>query len=501
MSKFTVKELLGLIKLLRIDVFFLLANILVSLPSIAFNQLVQDKICTNKFSVNETVCLNLEKSEPGYDFIRNQVLKETTSLKLYLNILTTLPSIFISVILGHWLDTYPGHLRYLLASSVFSIICQNVFTIYQCFHFQLDSYSLIYTYLVPVLTGSGTIIQLGTYTYATRKTPAKYRALRFTVLEICLFASLPISSIFGGRILESKPWFPNQLRNYIGVYIVSSICGLIAAVWAIVMIYDSAESVNENVKSDEPGSDEVKNEKKKSLAQVVCDLINPNNYLDAARCIFKRKPNNAHWFLFSSIIAGYVSSMAYVGEQAISYQFAQRVYHFNAEKIGYYGSFPILFLAIGALLGPPLFIHWLKFHDSTVSAISYASMMFNFMIKGIVYDPIVYFLTIIGIFAGVSLVLDRVILSRMIEPTEIGRVYAVTGIIGGLVPTVSSLFYTKIFQATIDSNPGLVYLCSGLLFGYPVINSIILSIARNKWDLELIKKRKQTPTDKEMDKS
>ncbi|XP_015790025.1 proton-coupled folate transporter-like [Tetranychus urticae] len=492
MAAITSTEVWEIVKLLRIDVFYFLATLSTLLPEIALNQLIQDKYCINKYSLNESVCLNLETAGPAYDRVRNDVLKDTTTLKMHFTLMTTIPAIILSLILGYWMDKYPGHLRYLAGVASLAVICQNVMIIIQCLHFEMDADSLLWTYLVPVFTGSSIIISIGTFTYATRKTPAKFRAVRFTIIEICLFAAMPIASLLGGGLLASKPWFPNQHRNYIGVYIISSVSAAIAAIWVVLLLYDAAD---EEVKTNEsqPKGDASSCEKTKTMKQIIYDIIKPDNIVHASRTVFKRRPNNAHWYLISTILAGIISNICNSSEQYIGYQFSQKVYHWSAKQIGTYNSIIVIFPALGALIGPPLFIHKMNLHDTSLSIIALVSIMLSFLVKGFILNPIVYFFGIFGCFASVIFVADRSIISRMIHKDEIGQVYAFSSAIAGFVPTIASLFYTKVFTATLDYNPGLVYIITGLLFIIPLSNSILLNIKKQKWDLVLIaEKEKET---------
>ncbi|XP_015786861.1 uncharacterized protein LOC107364075 [Tetranychus urticae] len=498
MPKITVKEFFGLIKLLRIDVFFFMSMFSSLLPNIALNQLIQDKYCMNHYSANESVCLRLESSASEYDSIQIGVFKETTTLKMYITIITTIPTIFTSLIMGYWIDAYPNHLRYMLGFASAANVVQNIMVIYQCIHFETDPYSLLYTYLFPILTGSGAIIYTGTFTYATRKTPAKYRAIRFTVLEIFFFATMPTANTLGGHLIASDFWSFGLLRNYVGVYIFSSLGAVLATIWAFVMLNDSDQTVDQqtvekldvNLNNVEDGGKE--KEEKVGFKQIVADLLKPDNLiLSCVRCVFKKRPNNGHWYIISTLMAGFIQNMTYLGEQNIVYQFNQRVYHWDAKQIGYYGSLVMIFFTLGAIVGPPLFIYKMKLHDSAVAIIGIVSVTYCFLVKGLILSPIVYVFMFFGSFAGVLLAIDRSILSRMVPTDEVGKLFAFNSAIGGIIPILSSLYYTKVFQATIDYNPGLVYSLAAIMFIHPLGNAIVLTRNKEKWDLALIAEKQK----------
>uniref|UniRef100_T1JZ63 Major facilitator superfamily (MFS) profile domain-containing protein n=1 Tax=Tetranychus urticae TaxID=32264 RepID=T1JZ63_TETUR len=323
--------------------------------------------------------------------------------------------------------------------------------------------TLLWANLVTAFTGSGIIIALGTFTYATRKTPAKFRAVRFTIIELCLFATMPTASLLAGAV--------------------------IAAVWVMLMLYDA---VDEEVKTDESqlnvdASSSKNNEsKKKKVKQIIYDVIKPDNILHSGRTVFKRRPNNAHWYLISTILSGFIANIL-----------PSSVYHWSAKQMGNYGSVFILFPALGTLIGPPLFINVMHLHDTTLAIIGIVSIMVAFLAKGFILSPIAYFFIIFGSFSAVISLADRSIISRMIHKDEIGRVYAFSSAIGGFSSTISSVFYTKIFTATLDYNPGLVYIIAGLLFAIPLANYILLNIKKQKWDLVLIdEKEKETQENK-----
>ncbi|XP_025018668.1 uncharacterized protein LOC112540003 [Tetranychus urticae] len=248
---------------------------------------------------------------------------------------------------------------------------------------------------------------------------------------------------------------------------------------------DEVETVESHLKGDASSSDN-NGTKKKTVKQIIYDIIKPDNFLHSSRTVFKRRPNNAHWYLISTILVGIIANIGYSGDQHIGYQFSQKVYHFSAEQIGYYGSIVVIFPTLGTLIGPPLFINVMNLHDTSLAIIGIVSIMTAYLTKGFILSPIAYFFTIFGSFAAVISLADRSIISRMIHKDEIGQVYAFSSAIGGFSPTIASVFYSKVFTATLDYNPGLVYIIAGLLFTIPLANAILLNIKKQKWDLVLI---------------
>ncbi|XP_053202990.1 uncharacterized protein LOC128387748 [Panonychus citri] len=497
MPKLSKNDLLEVISLLRLDVFFLLAMLGSSIPSITINQLAQDKWCLNSFSGNQSVCLNLENSGTEYESLRNEVLKKATTLKMYTTILKTIPGIPTSLFLGYWIDTYPGHIRYLLTFGPITIVIQNLMIWYQCIHFETGAMSLLYTYIVPALTSS--LVATGAFTYATRKTPPKYRAIRFTVLEIFVIAAMPLSSSIGGLLLGMKPWLSSQLRNYIGVIIVSTACSLIAAIWSAIMITDTShdiakqenETTNDENSEDKPRNstnpDTIDKKKEKTLTEKISEVLQFGNLIKTVQTALRPRENNQRAALLMIILSMIICNIGYLGETEIGLQFAQRVYHWSSEHYSYMTSVMIILPAILIFATPAILIHKYNLHDTVIGILGSLSLVSLLLIKGIFLNQTAFLIGVIpGGFIGLLPIVNRTIVSRIIRANEIGQIYSLISSIEPAGPLISSVLYTKIFNATIDDYPGTVYIVIGTICSFPTFVTFWLYITKDQWDLVLI---------------
>lgn len=136
MNKFTGKELLELINLLRIDVFMFVYIFGYMLPNVTLNQLVQDKVCLNELKYDRNFCLNLQAAEPQFEIQKNRVLEYATTLKNYQTLIATTPGVVLSLFIGYWIDSYPSHLKYLLSAPAVGAIIQALLVIYDCIYFE-----------------------------------------------------------------------------------------------------------------------------------------------------------------------------------------------------------------------------------------------------------------------------------------------------------------------------------------------------------------------------
>ncbi|XP_053202988.1 uncharacterized protein LOC128387746 [Panonychus citri] len=503
MGKLKFRDYVELIKLLRIDVFFLLAVFGAYMPSVTVNQLAQDKFCINTYSVNQSICMNLENSGTDYESLRNKVLEKGTTLKMYTTIITSLPGFFFALVLGYWMDTYPGHIRYLLGMVPFSMVIQNLIIIYQCFHFEIAPISLLYAYIAPALSGSLVVIMTGSYTYTTRKTPAKYRALRFAILELFLFVAIPLSTIVGGAVLAMEPWFPNQPRNYIGVFLVSTISATFAGIWVCVLLDDAEghdpgnEKVEKETREDgeeSEGKDEHDLKRKakqcdrgqKTAREIFLDIFNVRNILSTFYTAFKRRDHNGRFCLHLIMVSMAVCMIGYMGENSIGFQYSQRVYKWSAEYYSYMSASIISIPAIVTVVTPPILLHKFHLHDTAIGILGSVSLAASMFARGLVLSAPGFFIGVVfGSFVGLLPIANRSIISRIIRINEIGQIYAILSCIESAGPLISSVFYSKIFNATIENSPGTVYIAAGFVVVFPASVMIWLYYTRNTWDLVL----------------
>ena len=136
----TWNEKWELVKLLRIDVFMMLFLVSHSISLVSINQLVEDKVCLNDLNLNRTICLNLENVSGKREQDKNYILSTAAVFKNYQTIISTAPGIFLSLFIGYWIDTYPSHLKYILAAPALGGTIGSLLIIYNCLHFKLGKF-------------------------------------------------------------------------------------------------------------------------------------------------------------------------------------------------------------------------------------------------------------------------------------------------------------------------------------------------------------------------
>ncbi|XP_053201818.1 uncharacterized protein LOC128386769 [Panonychus citri] len=239
-------EIFKLLSILRVDLYVTLYYIGFSIPMVILSQLVQDKYCINTLGVEVSKCVRLESLGPEFEDIKNSVLTYSTTFAVYDRLTTASPGIILSLFFGHWVDTYPNHIKYLLALPALGGCLSLVTTILNVYYFKAHINHLLWRSIPYALTGGALIVMSGSYTYVARTTQPKYRAVRFAVLDLALFLASPVATAVTGKLLTIKPWLPDQPRNYLIVLFVSFVCYLIGLIWILVFVNDQFESAKDS---------------------------------------------------------------------------------------------------------------------------------------------------------------------------------------------------------------------------------------------------------------
>lgn len=277
-------------------------------------------------------------------------------------------------------------------------------------------------------------------------------------------------------------------------------CCVFAFIWVLLVIrFDDFK--NETDQKDDGGLEE--SGKKESAFS---SLFDPSNITSMWQTCFKKRSDGNHHRVRNLIVCIVLTMIGSLGEATITFQFVQKVYHWNAEYYSNVKSLTALMPAIGGILTPFILVHYLEMRDTTMAIIGSSAVIFSSAIKGGIMEPFAYFLGEgIGIF-GILLNLSmRSVISRMVRPDEVGQIFTILSCFHSMAPIISAAFYTAIFNRTIEFYPGFVYHVVAVMKFYPLFVAIWLDLQARKSDGEQKVKNEEDkntfssfPNDKEM---
>lgn len=277
---------------------------------------------------------------------------------------------------------------------------------------------------------------------------------------------------FGGKILAMKPWIHGQPENYLGVLFVSLGLLVAACIWGLLVTLEGVPETAENLAD-------------RSHREVIKDVFQLSRIKELTKPLTVKRAGRDKTRLLMSILSGLIIWSVAGGDQAIGFQFAQRVYGWSAEKFSSLSTYLNIVPALLSIIVPQL-LKCMSVRDSAVGFIGALSVMSLNALKGLITTDIGFALAYtFGGLSSLAAIANRACVSQIVDPEETAKIFAIISSANSYASIVAAYAYTHIFNATIDSRPGLIYNIAAFLVLIPVTNFLVNDIAT------VIKKRKE----------
>ncbi|EYC37529.1 hypothetical protein Y032_0782g2319 [Ancylostoma ceylanicum] len=168
-------------------------------------------------------------------------------------------------------------------------------------------------------------------------------------------------------------------------------------------------------------------------------------------------------FLYLTFGANFMDQLVFGEEKALIGTYT-RLPPFNWSK-GQYADYrslrPIVQIA-GMLFGMFVFKKWLKLRDTFVICLTIATLGISLVMIGLAYSSwLIYASLAPGSLHGLLNPLSYSFLSCLVEPTEIGKAFAISSIAQKLAGFAQTAILQNIYIATVDWYQGFVWLLMG----------------------------------------
>jgi hypothetical protein len=124
-----VYQIISFLNNLRLEPFLFIFVFVMMLRRVPQDQILQDKICIQKYNLPHDFCYKLptfnETTDPRYHY-KSQILGDSTQFNMYLTLVATLPSVFWSLFFGSWTDKYAPAKKILLLIGGLSYTIEGV---------------------------------------------------------------------------------------------------------------------------------------------------------------------------------------------------------------------------------------------------------------------------------------------------------------------------------------------------------------------------------------
>uniref|UniRef100_A0A8D8SD40 Proton-coupled folate transporter n=1 Tax=Cacopsylla melanoneura TaxID=428564 RepID=A0A8D8SD40_9HEMI len=363
---------------------------------------------------------------------------ETTSYNITKSMLYSLLVSLVLIYAGTWSDSHGKRRRPMimipiigqLATDIGNVICSNIWSI--------PGHTVgILNGLLPGISGGRMLLFTGAVCYVTDTTGPQMRTFRIGLLAALYFIATPTGDSLSGVLAVRY--------GFIFVFSLCILLNSLALVNCFFFMRDTSEAYDVR-------------EVQSFRTQIVDNL----------RVVSKKRPNGSRMIVILALVASPLVRSPMVGEQSVLYLFVRYKFGWNEADFGFYAAFQLIGLFFGTLISLGIFSKYMGFTDSVIGTVASLSDMAAATSYIFVNAPWQMFLIpFMDIFHGAAQVICSSLLSKHVEPNEVGKISSVKGFLESVAPFVATPLYNFVYMNTLDYLPSAFYIVSVVL-GLPI---------------------------------
>jgi len=400
------------------------------LHNVIRTNLLIEKTCRVNLNFTDTVCDNINLHDKEND----EVQEEVTTINLYYTFLSALPCILVSLIIGPWSDRH-GRKPVLLVPILGHIIAQFVYIANVYFWSARAEYNLISA--LYSLFGGTTTLLIGVYSYIADTTTTDTRTSRVAVLDVAIIGGYTAGNFLSAVVYEN--W------GFYGTF-GTTICLLVAVFFFILFCLD--ESRKPVAQSVLCSSDE---------SEVVEDVTLCTKIWEVMVAVVRRREGHtrAVILMLLTIMLIYVGN----GSADVNYLFTRKMFDWDESMFTKVTTMITIIQSISSLVLLPLLSYKLHVPDPVIGTLASCSSFAAILGIALSTSGNMYiFANCLGLMSTQVSTVIRSLLSKVVPDTELGKVYTMLGCLEAAIPLIASPILTIVYNTTLDTFPGSVYL-------------------------------------------
>ncbi|XP_061389294.1 probable peptidoglycan muropeptide transporter SLC46 [Musca vetustissima] len=472
------------------------------------NQIIY-QTCTTIFHHNTTDCKKLSTKDAS-DYIKSietEVQSYTVVFFMTNSLIQSIVPALCGTFVGAWSDRF-GRKPLLIASFTGYFL----FYALTCLISHLsDSYAVDpWFYILPSiplsLLGDGVTYSVAAFCYISDVSTAKERPYRMNLYEAVIYIGLMSGSFVSGYIY-------NAYESATLIFFISSMCILWATLIVIFLIPESLNmrqissatnavhkfenpqhkndtensqaTTSANISStqsennkDTQGQTEVEENRQHSRNRLR-KLFDIDHLKAMYLTCFKAREFETRSVILLIVACLWTCAFVVEGSSTVFYLFVREKFQWTVKDFTTYETISILIPILGNVLGVWLLRRVFKMQILTVAIYALLSQASSSLMKGFAAVNWQLYLAIaLGILKSVVNPMLRTILTNLLPPNELGKIFSFISAIQAFMPFVASPLYTIIYRSTLTSFPGLFNIINANLFIVAI--GFILVILRKK---------------------
>ncbi|KAJ2948402.1 hypothetical protein O0L34_g7640 [Tuta absoluta] len=416
---------------ITMEVPIFLSFLSVSLSSVAVSNVMMYRTCLHALHNEEKDCsafLAPERSNIS-STVETEVQRYMTLVSTVKSVIESIVPAIMSFFLGAWSGTHGR--KPLVVWSLFGMALSQMMIVVYSLLVNFGPWWFILTSIPTSLTGGFTVLFTGAMSFMTDISTTADRSLRITIVQ----ASISLGSVIGA--LTSS-----YLLKLVGnVYLL-----LIAAALNVI----SYGYTNVYIKESLTGA----------IQGGIRSVLDFSLVKEMFRECFKRRPNNGRAQMLLLICANCLSVFVMYGV-SLDYLYTRKKFQWSMKEFTMFSATGTTISFIGCFVGVGLIQRSLRISDLAFTLFAYLTAVAEYFVKAFARSGWQMYLgASIAAFKGLSSPLIGSFLSKILPMEDIAKVYALIAATEGIVPLLSPVVYNGLYNITLETFPGAIYILS-----------------------------------------
>ncbi|KAK4884688.1 hypothetical protein RN001_000959 [Aquatica leii] len=444
-------------------ILFLLPSILLTL---AVANLNLEKACRVKLQLNETVChgLSIRNTSMYTAEEENLVQKQVASMNAWKTVIQSVIPACLLLSFGAWSDKRQRRKPFMALPIIGEIITVTGFILctYFFYEFSMEATGLIET-LPTALTGGWFTMFMAVFSYVADTSTTESRTVRIGAVNICNTGSVMVGIGLSGILYYAIGLYP--------IFSIALVMYISALLYTIFLIKEKGKTTINN----------------KSKCSFFTDFFIIEHIKSTFQVAFRpRKKNFRKRIWVTLLLLIFIFGPMY-GEINVVYLFARKRFQWSEVEFSIFYSINVVLHLIGTIFSLSFFSKYLKIDDAVLGIISGVGKFFSAFVFAFAPNQTVFYLGIfVEMLSGTTFIAIRSTATKLVEPDELGKLSALTGMCEALMPVAYGSIYNLIYKSTIDTLPGTFYLVGSVL-SVPTIALFCWLYIQHRDDLKELK--------------
>ncbi|KAG6464811.1 hypothetical protein O3G_MSEX014745 [Manduca sexta] len=375
------------------------------LSSVATQTLGLEKTCRVSLGLDDKICDSLRAQNQSNNFtVYERMVQEYYSNQLlWKSALQALLPLIMLLFVGGWSDA-TGKRKSIMMVVLSGEIMQclsNIINVIFFYEIPLQVLLFFDVFFVSIVGGSS-VMFLALFNYICDITTAENRTHRFGLVNLCIFAGMPMGLALSGIMLKHLGYF--------------AIYGSSLTLHALNFLYVLLRL------SDQARSEEQKQHDGRGVCYFLKLFFNPRTIKETFKVLFKKTENNRTTQLCVIIITVTFLYGPFYGEASIMYMSTRYRFNWNEVDFSIFQTYNFGLNILGTIISILLFSKYLKWHDSVLGIISSISKIGSSFVYCFAATAAIFYIgPVVDLLNGTSILAIKSLYSKLLDPNEIGK--------------------------------------------------------------------------------